>query len=29
VIGAMERLGLCWDVVRVSDERRARRDFAA
>jgi stearoyl-CoA desaturase (delta-9 desaturase) len=29
VIRAMERLGLCWDVVRVSPERRARKALAA
>jgi stearoyl-CoA desaturase (delta-9 desaturase) len=23
VIGAMERVGLCWDVVRIGEERRA------
>jgi stearoyl-CoA desaturase (delta-9 desaturase) len=29
VIGAMERLGLCWDVVRVPRERRAGKALAA
>jgi stearoyl-CoA desaturase (delta-9 desaturase) len=28
IINAMERLGLCWDVVRVSDERRAAKRAA-
>jgi stearoyl-CoA desaturase (Delta-9 desaturase) len=28
VIRAMARLGLCWDVVTVSDERRARKRYA-
>jgi len=28
VIRLMERLGLCWDVVRVSPERRAQKSFA-
>jgi stearoyl-CoA desaturase (delta-9 desaturase) len=29
VIGTMEKLGLCWDVVRVSSERRAGKALAA
>ena len=29
VIGAMERLGLVWDVVKISQERQAAKLAAA